>query len=216
MATLDPLKLSSSDYIDLSGLAQPTVNTNPTCTLAFYGVGVPFPADTRGFLYYHPPPPGVNLLAGEIRFRLVEDGDPASFDRGSDLMSPTGLPWSIHFLSLNCRNARYKGLRDVIALDGLATPKLIENCDSIAIDGNRSTRAPIVHSLGQPFPASFDRRLVVRILGDDAKAVRISGPFVDQRKKLEHPYTGDTFPLTACVHGLIPIRSRYTVLRTVN
>lgn len=199
VSTLDPLKLRPSDFIDFSGLQQPSVNVDPICQLSFYK-GVPFPANTRGFIYYHPPPPGINLLAGEVRFRLVENGDPECFERGSDLMSPTGLPWFIHFLALN-NNKSYKGLRNIALRDELITPPLLEKCDSIEI---RTARAPVIHSLGQPFPVSFDRRLTVRILADNAKLVMITSTFLDRRSDLvRFPYTGDARPLTnmsPCTH----------------
>lgn len=61
----------------------------------------PFPAGTRGFLYYYMPPVTDNLpaevasLAGELRFRLTSTPFVESFADGVDLMAPNGLPWCI-------------------------------------------------------------------------------------------------------------------------
>jgi hypothetical protein len=52
----------------------------------------PFPADTKGFLYYATPP-GKPRIAGELRLRVVSSDDPASFASGSDLLLRNGQPW---------------------------------------------------------------------------------------------------------------------------
>jgi hypothetical protein len=59
-----------------------------------------YPRDAKAFLYYSRPPERPRL-AGEVRFRVTSSDDPASFESGSDLMRPDGMPWSssIYFLS---------------------------------------------------------------------------------------------------------------------
>ena len=106
MNTLDPKKLTRADYLDLSGRVTPSVLLTAARVLPGRGVtavrptplegrGCPsmtYPPNTAGFLYLHMPPPGLPAVAAEIRFRVTNDADPASFSRGVDYRY-LGLPW---------------------------------------------------------------------------------------------------------------------------
>ncbi|ESK86931.1 hypothetical protein Moror_3373 [Moniliophthora roreri MCA 2997] len=70
---------------------------------------VPFPAGTRGFLYYHSPKDEPNI-AGEIRFRVTgvetlrktapKQLHQEYFDNGYDLTLPNAMPWRIPLINL--------------------------------------------------------------------------------------------------------------------
>jgi hypothetical protein len=69
--------------------------------LKYYnGKRIPYPPDTKGFLYYSMSPEKPRI-AGEIRLRVTSSDDPASFESGSDLLCPNGVPWSRPLYSLS-------------------------------------------------------------------------------------------------------------------
>ncbi|KAG6853273.1 hypothetical protein C0991_005544 [Blastosporella zonata] len=95
--------LQSSDFVDISGYRVPSINICSTGSVelryAYRSGPLPFPPNTRGFLYYHRPgnlPPG----CGELRFRLTADNDPTKFLEGTDLIGYDATPWSISFSTL--------------------------------------------------------------------------------------------------------------------
>ncbi|KAI0035907.1 hypothetical protein K488DRAFT_82666 [Vararia minispora EC-137] len=118
--TLDRRKLRATDYVELAGLQRPTTTFKadlPDDTALRFShkwrwqyASEPgildrfmrFPPDARGFLYYHPPTspfhfPRLKLFDhGHIRLRKTSGGDPALFDEGSDLLLPSGAPWSAY------------------------------------------------------------------------------------------------------------------------
>lgn len=118
--SLDPAKLSSSDFMDISGLRQPCISFyDPhaghhrsfrifhTSSKRF----TVFPGNTKGFLYYH-------QQLGQLRFRLTETMDPGrSFDDGKDLHLPNGRPWYI--IPRRSVNAEGTVLRTFLQQDGL-------------------------------------------------------------------------------------------------
>ena len=59
----------------------------------YSNANMPFPPDTKAFLYYSTPP-GKPRIAGELRFRVTSSDDPASFESVSDLMKKNGETWS--------------------------------------------------------------------------------------------------------------------------
>lgn len=118
---------------------------------------LPFPPDTRGFLYYHIPqsfPP----TAGEIRFRLTRDGGPEAFDTASDLIVPTGLPWSVPLW----RIASFPGsklIQDLLIKEKLVSEDVLVRCREFGLP--RSTwNEYVVHALGQSIPVSPGRRFM--------------------------------------------------------
>ena len=69
------------DYTQLGGSEEPNRKR------------LPFPPDTKAFLYYYMSPEKPRI-AGELRFRLASSDDAASFESGSDLLLTNGQPWS--------------------------------------------------------------------------------------------------------------------------
>jgi hypothetical protein len=73
--------------------------------------GLPYPPDTKVFLYYTTPP-GRPRIAGELRLRVISNDDP-SFASGSDLLRINGQPWlrPLHVLP-QCYTVLYEKLRE--------------------------------------------------------------------------------------------------------
>lgn len=164
---------------------------------------VPFPPNTRGFLYYKSPPEAAPL-AGEIRFRLVEDEDPARFAQASDLMSPIGTLWRIHISALALGFSCYRGLCESLLKDELVTQSMI---NEILKMGFNDHKGYTIHSLGEPFPLSFSvlRHMVQICRGNNGGRVVLKSLFRDQRSSKNHPtqtpYRGE-FIVFELMHSL--------------
>jgi len=189
--TLDPSRLRSSDFIDIS--LRPRMHVyglNPQIPFqSFYYNSDYFPEGTRGFLYYHSPKAGVPPTAGEVRFRLTDGNDPASFVHGSDLLWPNGLPWAIQLFMMT-RSQIYQPIKQLLISDALVTPALLERCTAMVDDDDVPQRnSRIIHSFGQPFHFKFDTtyfRLYVPTL-DRLQHLRFDGLFCRRSFK---PYSG--------------------------
>ena len=155
LQTLDPSQLRPSDFIDFSLTKHPSLNISSSQSFRFtYSSNSCFPDGTRGFLYYQSPIPGAPPAAGDLRFRLTPGNDPASFNQGSDLQLPNGLPWGASLLTIAHRQC-YQPIRQLLIDDGLVTPALLETC---AIMVNRIcpvTNCRVIHSFGQLFHVDF-------------------------------------------------------------
>ncbi|KAJ6617286.1 hypothetical protein B0H10DRAFT_2034216 [Mycena sp. CBHHK59/15] len=100
ISTLDPRLLQPTDHIGparkISLAVRFAARPDAPVTLPYYRAHqahVRFPADARGFLYYHPEPhtlpPG-----GSVRLRV--SADRAAFpEDGHDLALPSGAPWRV-------------------------------------------------------------------------------------------------------------------------
>ncbi|KAL7279292.1 hypothetical protein ACG7TL_007133 [Trametes sanguinea] len=104
---LHPDRLTPNDFVDLSGrffhVDKPAPPTSPPRRSMLHyarddqGKRLPFPQDTRGFLYYFRRENNVPV-GGELRFRLTDGPSPESFAAGKDLPTPDGFPWRAHAL----------------------------------------------------------------------------------------------------------------------
>ncbi|OSC96870.1 hypothetical protein PYCCODRAFT_1214235 [Trametes coccinea BRFM310] len=104
---LHPDRLTPYDFVDLSGrffhVDKPAPPTSPPRRSMLHyarddqGKRLPFPQDTRGFLYYFRRENNVPV-GGELRFRLTDGPSPESFAAGKDLPTPDGFPWRAHAL----------------------------------------------------------------------------------------------------------------------
>lgn len=111
--TLNPERLTSKDYLGLSGrkstdvwlttlnlkqaARRPRGLTHPTLLEVAGSPVMDYPPNMGGFLYLHPAPPGAPQTAAEIRFRITNNPNPGSFLQGTDRMQ-NGLPWSRQLL----------------------------------------------------------------------------------------------------------------------
>ena len=212
--TLDASKLRPSDYMDLTGSVRPVLrfeslhdapgNGNHWSQVRYsyhQGAIVPFPPDTRGFLYYHPAPADKPDVTSEIRFRVTTADDAKAFAAGSDLLLLNGAPWRIPLLRLvgEGRDSRTPSLSHLMAArlleDGLVTKALLRKCRRLV----KMTEVPaglsrkiVIHSLGQPFPIDFaHNRVLVTFLGAESTDItRTLAPWASVAKKGRPPYSG--------------------------
>lgn len=206
--------MTASDFMDLSGKHQASIatphapigksrkrgficydNCPPCLTSSQF---LPFPPGTRGFLHYYSPE-DVPPMAGEIRFRVTTGPDVSSFDDGSDLLVPDGVPWKVPLMSLTkgSRGAkrRYDELQKLLLSDKLVTPELLTQCSHSLDAAPRlpKPRSIIIHSIHQFIPVSFRTPglSVYLISKDTLHPVMLNLPFMDKSKgHFQRPYSG--------------------------
>ncbi|KAJ3547492.1 hypothetical protein NMY22_g1634 [Coprinellus aureogranulatus] len=121
-STFTPSDLRPEDYRDLSGI-KGFLLRGDSREFWFHYVQrdrkpVLFPPKTQGYFYLFRPAPhqhpeesaagdipivqeACHPAAGELRFRVMEQPDPARFDEGADLLTPDGIPWGMHLLTIS-------------------------------------------------------------------------------------------------------------------
>lgn len=168
ISTLDPRKLSPSDLSDISLTrhATTTIGAPPNVPFETFETfetlrPTPFAPDRRGFFYYHTPL-NLPLTAGEVRFRLTHDGDPKTFDNASDLLAPSGLPWSIPIWRI-ASLSRYSSMKDLLLKENLISEDLLVQCQSLAPP--QTSNVHVVYALGQPIAVARGRTTKVWVLG---------------------------------------------------
>ncbi|KAJ3534054.1 hypothetical protein NM688_g7193 [Phlebia brevispora] len=174
ITTLDPDRLTPSDYLDVSHITklpvhipEQAVQLNRTSSksatyqdrAAYIGYSysderhLPFPEGTRGFLYYFSPP-FAHPLAGQIRFRITPSSDPATFASGYDLKDPlTTLPlsWPLRRLM---RSKFLRPLANLLLYDALITSELVLS-ESSHTSLPRVWNIATLYAFGQPFYVDF-------------------------------------------------------------
>lgn len=168
-----------------------------------------FPSDSHGFLYYHATdvvapsdtPPSASAYqksdssrkirppVGEIRLRITDDRDPASFSSGRDLLLPSGIPW--HIMS-----QLYGGstLRRLLVQDGF-----ISDDHDTANTHHRRCCTYIMTRLEEPFPmdmAAVRPGLYFKSLTDGTLHFwRWRNPLKAAHRKLDAYYKGRPYIL---------------------
>lgn len=182
---VEPSSLMTEDFLDLSGLKNPSIRTrfekdkSLDLTYAFvHNKLVPFPPRTAGFLYFHKPLCTPNA-AGEIRFRRTKWNDPNLIihERSSDLCLPNGAPWSLPLVRIAIDD-RLAPLRDLILREQLVTETIMRNCEewasphaAILTDETRYNR--VIHSLGQLFALDLSQEFFDIWLLTSKRLVRV-------------------------------------------
>jgi hypothetical protein len=116
----------------------------------------------RGFLHYHIPIPS-RPLSGGLRFRCTPFLK--AFSTGTDLLTPSGLPWTIHLANLVQR----LGLP---VTQSLLRDNLVSFADIIACNATFRSKPhptlPVVHAVGQPWLLDLTAPSVALIPGPNS------------------------------------------------
>jgi hypothetical protein len=150
LSTLNPARMTHADYVDLSGRGRIHGATFWTPRKAGSEVELHFPSQTQGFFYYVPGPAHAPV-AGEVRFRITSNAEPASFEHGHDLLLPhSPAPWRIPLIAIIQRKQNYALMFEQLRKDGAIGDDLVAHLREEMSPVIRRTMH-IVHSLGQPF-----------------------------------------------------------------
>lgn len=189
---MDPAKLTPQCYHDLSGKSEAMIYfTHHDAESVASGHPVffndckirhspskksEFPPGTAGFLYYKKPPPGAPPGAGEIRFRVTQNPDPASFASGKDLLHH-GVPWADPLFPPDRSVRRF--FPQLLHDNLLSREELDRMCYSARAAAPRSGNSQmcwrLVYAYGQPFTMTIRSTVLgkhltkirVRLLGED-------------------------------------------------
>ncbi|KAG6908768.1 hypothetical protein DXG01_003380 [Tephrocybe rancida] len=145
-STLDPRRLRTSDFLDLSHTRDPTVNHNARLTYDSAS-RLPFPPATQGFLYLHHDP-SFPPLDAEIRFRVAHSNAPAQFQTGKDFVGRDGKTWKIPVLRLAQLSSRYAALLSCLKNDA---PEVAQAVAAVSRFSVNICHSPILSYLEQPF-----------------------------------------------------------------
>lgn len=149
---------------------------------------LPYPPDTKAFLYYFTPPENPPI-AGELRLRVTSSDDPTSFESGSDLLKRNGHTWSrpLFFIS-KCYISLYEKLREEL----LVPDKLDAALSTIPHKSLIYRRSHILYTLNDTFIVNFgirDRFLTI-ITEQGLATLRFNGAFHETTAKYM-PYRGE-------------------------
>jgi hypothetical protein len=155
ISTLDPVRLTSADFIDLSGRKTYTIRAGQKSGRFMYAYSrraeAVFPGKTQGFLYYSPGPAHAPI-AGEVRFRITDSPDPVRFANGRDLLMPDmPVPWSISLMNLLSAKDVHRPLCNIILERDRSVSLELATSIREHKDGLVKRKLRVLHSLGQPF-----------------------------------------------------------------
>ncbi|KDQ57788.1 hypothetical protein JAAARDRAFT_275537 [Jaapia argillacea MUCL 33604] len=193
-STLDPMKLSSNDFMDFSSRTAVAFvqSGQQKCTINYLRAAsrlVPFPCNTRGFLYFKRERL-VPTLASAVRFRVTNSADPRRFDQGQDLLSPNGIPWQIP-ASVVLASQTYKLFATCLVREGHVSADLK---DVLRLPRGLRKTSTVLHSLHQEFRLDFSHHgmhLWVAIDDKGMHPVYLRGFAEDRRRGVPNrPYTG--------------------------
>ena len=156
-------------------------------SISFQRTFLQYPPDTKAFLYYYTSPERPRI-AGELRFRVTSSDHHTSFRNGSDLLKPTGQPWSrpLYIVS-NCYSSLYRNLRE----DHLIPDDLDAVLSSLPPVSPRYRRRHLLYTLNDTFIIDFSTtRFICVITEQGVEKLPLNGPFGDQRSGQIAPYTG--------------------------
>ncbi|KAK7005750.1 hypothetical protein R3P38DRAFT_3039427 [Favolaschia claudopus] len=149
-------------YLDVHGCNPTHGSEVPFYALSFRAADSPYTRrDTRlrGFLHYHVPVPA-RPLSGGLRFRLTPSL--GHFASGRDLLTPSGLPWTVPFANLVRRGG-------IPVAQSLLRDNLVRFPDVLAcyatFHGDPQPPQPVVHAVGQPWFLDLSQPCTVLVPG---------------------------------------------------
>ncbi|KAJ7458586.1 hypothetical protein FB451DRAFT_1507970 [Mycena latifolia] len=203
ISTLTPSRLKSSDLLDISTsrtiavifpLSHSASGDRFELVYAYRSTEmslsrrIPFPANTRGFLYFHLGHQSA-ALSGSIRFRLTPDDSPSSFARGDDLVGPSGFPWSILLAQVACRRS-YGWIADQLVHENLVTQKQLSRCRDVFGQTGRTFPEYTLFHLDSMFLVNFSRRVTLTVVGEQLYELRQESLFLVRRSTSYFPWSG--------------------------
>ncbi|KAJ6630079.1 hypothetical protein B0H10DRAFT_2208211 [Mycena sp. CBHHK59/15] len=198
VTTLDPRRLGSANYFDVSEspirdeFCKPPGTTQSEAHSRQFGNQMElrltkFPKPTVGFLYYHLPS-YLSALAGGVRFRLASSADQHAFLAGTDLTVGPGLPWQIPITHIATHEA-HTPLLDMLVHDGLTPRALIHVCRWMCMQPD----AVLIAALGQSWTVAWEwefSRIFIIAPGQRPVATLVRHPWYHLKSEFRSPYRG--------------------------
>jgi hypothetical protein len=141
---------------------------------------IPYPRDTKAFLYYSMSPEKPRIAAGELRLRVTSSDGPASFESGSDLLRTDGLPWSrpLYILSKH-HPPLYEKLRE----EGFIPDDLDRVLAALPKRRIKYSRSQVLYTLNDTFIIdSLNPTVMLLVITEQGvESLRVQRMFLDRR-----------------------------------
>lgn len=165
ITTVDPARLSESDFLDLAGIFNCTIHVHspPFTSGAFqarFRAGPQeeevrlekpsrylWPESAKGFLYYCVPE-ARHPATGQVRFRCIKRHGSTAFQKGKDLLLSSGLPWSLPVANI-IKHKSYQPLLDLLVHENHVSSELVASYTNLQLFPSRGR--PVIYALKQPF-----------------------------------------------------------------
>ncbi|KAJ7698398.1 hypothetical protein B0H17DRAFT_1196971 [Mycena rosella] len=195
ISTLNPSRIRPTDHIDLSWKTQaaldfpvqttiyPTIRYTAHRPPGQIHAEIPFPARSRGFLYYQSDPHAA--LAGSIRFRLTTND---SSSRGQDLRLPSGFPWQISLAQMAYRS-EHAFMAEQLGRERLVTPEELTRCRDLFAQRKQIYPQYTLFGLHSTFLVNFSRAVCLTVVGEALHDLTMSNLFAVSRNRY-FPWTG--------------------------
>lgn len=227
ISTLRADSLSHTDFIDASGLTRFSVASKYTLsgdrayasTLCYLrgtrmsksrgieagksghvssgaGIRERFPEGTRGFLYYFNPDFAPSWM-GQLRFRVTDSSDPASFASGHDLLDPHGalpLAWPLRTVM---SSSLYQNLFRMLLHEKLVTRDTVAQVAGLWPNLHWKGGTRTIYAYKQPFYLDFQSpRFQLEIVGMEGgrlvvERMKLQGPALHNREYGGDPLSGE-------------------------
>ncbi|KAJ6489040.1 hypothetical protein C8R45DRAFT_929735 [Mycena sanguinolenta] len=233
VSTLNPLLISSNDYLDFSHM-QSVIIRFPGSRRRTYAKfhycntqhrwTAPFPPRCTGFLYYHTPANPLPL-EGSLRLRVASNNSLSSFESGQDLLLPSGAPWQTILPQIACRTQNTTISRQLLH-EKLVTEERLMRARRIFGNNGRISPQLVLFRMGQEFPVNFGASLHLTVVGEGLQSLLLPQLFSDEEQLF--PWTGSALAcfepsarpehtgrrvvhlrLTRIVHPVSPAVQRY-------
>ncbi|KAJ6546020.1 hypothetical protein DFH09DRAFT_1171800 [Mycena vulgaris] len=196
VSTVNPSLITPADYVDISqkqrvGMGFPVSGSPQGSGLSYATSGIttgtvqkslrlPFPAQSRGFLYYHSGP-HVTSVEGGLRFRVTSDDPPStsSFHRGQDLLAPSGCPWQMSLLKI-ASSGSYGWIAEQLVRENLVTQEQLLRCARIFSQCEPPSPQYTVFRLDSTFLVNFARGIRLTVVGEALHAIHLTHVFAEE------------------------------------
>ena len=152
---------------------------------------LPYPPDTKGFLYYATPA-GRPRIAGELRFRVASSDDPASFESGSDLLKSNGQTWLRPLIVLS-NFMNYIFLYEKLKEDLLVPDDLHTILSTFPHTSPKYSRSQILYTLNDTFIIELGATVqrISFVTEQGMESIFFTGQFSEQAEfHKRNPFTG--------------------------
>ncbi|KAJ7110593.1 hypothetical protein C8R44DRAFT_856871 [Mycena epipterygia] len=175
---------------------------------------IPFPAHSRGFLYYHRKPHAAPL-EGSLRFRVTPDDNPSSFPHGQDLLTPWGFPWEL-ILPQIARRGLYSKIQDQLLHENLATEEQFSHCRTLFHSVATIDPQYTLFRLDSTFPLNFSSTMRLTAVGDALYSLKLSPHAERIWRPFNNDWTDSPWSGSALVHFEPSTRPEHTGRRMVH
>jgi hypothetical protein len=122
--SLDPSRLLSSDFVELSRIPISAIRTTKIETKMLPGRSDIPPR--HPWIFYHYLSHSTIMLSRTVRFRITACSNPPTFATGNDLLLPKTSPWQVPLIAIANEIQMHIAMRQLLLDDELITGELLQ------------------------------------------------------------------------------------------